>query len=344
MKQKIRTKVMETESAQIMRSIIPSHWEIREYHPDYGIDFAIEVFEERDGVIFETAGEHLFIQLKSTQKIKLQEIYLFDRPNVEKFPDFALSKGKNKCQCIAYSMDYSEMELSFQMSAAVPLMLFLVDLTSGKMYMICLTDYYEKIGFKRQLDKPNQKSLTIYIPIHNEVNTLNACSLRYFSARPKLYYFFNKSYYFKYELIMMDPMEKIRLSIIFLEKIKNIIPFILINKKEMTYFFDKIEMLHEEYYKALNSKSKTKLWAKELNIALENVRIANKSQPGCVLAQALRDKRMEIFDHMAMCDNDTFEKIERVSDRLDWAWSDLCTISRVFEDLEREWLLPTSLF
>lgn len=58
-----------------MRSKLPSHWVLREYRPDYGLDYSLEVFKEADTggkfPTYETLGEHLFIQLKSVASNEL---------------------------------------------------------------------------------------------------------------------------------------------------------------------------------------------------------------------------------------------------------------------------------
>ncbi|HEY0985033.1 DUF4365 domain-containing protein [Schlesneria sp.] len=77
---------MEEESFKIVRSLLPAEWVMHEYRPDYGIDFSIEPFESVDVDTAETLGEHLFVQLKSVKKLATRSIKVHPRYNVEKRP------------------------------------------------------------------------------------------------------------------------------------------------------------------------------------------------------------------------------------------------------------------
>src|SRR2546422_8677297 len=66
------THMMEDGSFALIRERIPREWIVRPYHPDYGIDLAIELFEplpERPGYAF-TLGEWIFPQVKSMGKLE----------------------------------------------------------------------------------------------------------------------------------------------------------------------------------------------------------------------------------------------------------------------------------
>jgi hypothetical protein len=60
--------VIDKEAQDLLRSVLPKNWILRDYRPDYGLDFALEVFREvpqDDGKhgakgSFETLGEHIF--------------------------------------------------------------------------------------------------------------------------------------------------------------------------------------------------------------------------------------------------------------------------------------------
>lgn len=79
--------IMESESFDIIKEILPKEWLIREYRPDYGIDLSIEIFKYIDAEKrkAETLGEHLFIQVKSVEKLKVQKIKVKSRDNVAKY-------------------------------------------------------------------------------------------------------------------------------------------------------------------------------------------------------------------------------------------------------------------
>ena len=64
MKKRPTSHITDSAGAQLLRHAFPEEWVVREYHPDYGIDFAVEVFDSQEGG-FVTLGEHFFVQLKS---------------------------------------------------------------------------------------------------------------------------------------------------------------------------------------------------------------------------------------------------------------------------------------
>ena len=72
----------------LLQSQLPAHWELRAYHPDYGLDYALEAFTPPDDErVSETLGEHLFIQLKSVAKPEPKRLKVYNRFNVEKRPE-----------------------------------------------------------------------------------------------------------------------------------------------------------------------------------------------------------------------------------------------------------------
>ena len=70
---------------QLFRSVLPQEWVVRGYQPDYGIDYAVEVFDSQ-GDEFVTLGEHFFVQLKSHSKVKWITKEVHAGGNVEKGP------------------------------------------------------------------------------------------------------------------------------------------------------------------------------------------------------------------------------------------------------------------
>src|SRR6186713_3562778 len=70
----------------LLQSCLPAHWVLRPYRPDYGIDYSLEIFRRTPDSTagkerFETLGEHLFIQLKSTHSIKSSVLKVKSRYN-----------------------------------------------------------------------------------------------------------------------------------------------------------------------------------------------------------------------------------------------------------------------
>jgi hypothetical protein len=44
-KQRSEQHLIDQEGERLLRSKLPSHWVLREYRPDYGLDFALEIFK-----------------------------------------------------------------------------------------------------------------------------------------------------------------------------------------------------------------------------------------------------------------------------------------------------------
>lgn len=81
--------VIDQEGQQFLREKLPKLWILREYRPNYGLDFSVEVFKTMDPVegkrpMHETLGEHFFVQLKSIDDPQLKPLDIYGRGNVEK--------------------------------------------------------------------------------------------------------------------------------------------------------------------------------------------------------------------------------------------------------------------
>ena len=73
-KQRSEQHLIDAAGEQLLGARLPPHWVLRTYRPDYGLDFSLEVFQEStnspgEPATYETLGEHLFIQLKSTETV-----------------------------------------------------------------------------------------------------------------------------------------------------------------------------------------------------------------------------------------------------------------------------------
>lgn len=138
---------MKKKSLDIVSSILPDYWTIREYKPDYGIDLEIELFESKiidDKKVYDTLGEHLFIQVKGTENIDFSTFTIHERKNVEKYK---VVKGEQykTIDVIKFQLDTAELYTVERMSSAVPILLFVVDVNNGDIYYLCLNDYIEKV-------------------------------------------------------------------------------------------------------------------------------------------------------------------------------------------------------
>ena len=74
-----RFNIQSIRPARISALRVAESWKLRPYRPDYGLDFALEVFEDfpPDANRFSTEpdlGEHIFIQLKSSKEPDLKAV------------------------------------------------------------------------------------------------------------------------------------------------------------------------------------------------------------------------------------------------------------------------------
>lgn len=190
---------------RIIRDRLPDHWVVRDYRPDYGIDLLIELFDFVDGDRGEAAtlGETLFVQVKSTEVVTPGTLRVYGRRNVEKGP---LREGRSRgldIDVVRQRLDTSELLTVQAMGAAVPVLLFLVELSTGHIYYVCLNDLIEKVILPRDPAYSDRNSRMIHIPARNCIVPGNPASLRpleTYAKRAKLYAAFGKFAYQKHEL------------------------------------------------------------------------------------------------------------------------------------------------
>ncbi len=67
-KQRPKQHIIDSKAQDLFRALLPSQWVVRDYRPDYGIDFSIEMFCYPIGapvslqkVNVEILGDHLFV-------------------------------------------------------------------------------------------------------------------------------------------------------------------------------------------------------------------------------------------------------------------------------------------
>jgi hypothetical protein len=150
-KQRSQQHLIDQQGEELLRSRLPSHWIMREYRPDYGLDFAIEVFKPRGAstgrpVAYETLGEHLFVQLKSVAQPVVKPLTIFGRGNVEKGPEHLDRTDKvAEIDTYRYQLEISELITVERMGIGVPVLLVIADLKVQRCSFVCLNDYIDKI-------------------------------------------------------------------------------------------------------------------------------------------------------------------------------------------------------
>lgn len=164
-------QVIEEISYRILRQKLPESWVMHEYGPDYGIDCVIELFDYVDAekTIAETLGEQFFVQLKGSESVSYGKRRAYPRGNVAKG-----SLNENKSEYIDidvanFQLDVSDLLTVQQLGPAVPVLLILVDINTERAFFVCLNDYLEKVIIPEDENYNKKGSKQIQIPIQNEI-------------------------------------------------------------------------------------------------------------------------------------------------------------------------------
>src|SRR5687768_5221694 len=83
MKKRPDSHIVDSAGQQLLRQVLPDEWVVRDYRPDYGIDFAVEVFDSFEGTAT-SVGDHFFVQLKSHRDVSWAQKRVYARYNIEK--------------------------------------------------------------------------------------------------------------------------------------------------------------------------------------------------------------------------------------------------------------------
>jgi len=199
--------LIDAEGQQLLRSRLPRHWVLREYRPDYGLDFALEIFAAaKDGQhtkTYETLGEHIFIQLKSVTSCEIKPLKLYGRMNVEKTREL-LNKDDivGEINTVCFQLETSELVTVERMGVGVPVLLVVADLSRKECFFVCLNDYIDKILIPRHQNYRDKGTRTIHVPVLNEVggDAPGQVALRWYAKRPKLFAAFQRFVFQQAEL------------------------------------------------------------------------------------------------------------------------------------------------
>ncbi|MEP2988470.1 MAG: DUF4365 domain-containing protein [Parasphingorhabdus sp.] len=215
-KQSIQHQI-DAEGELLLRSKLPKSWKLREYKPDYGLDFALEVFEDfpvdaSPYATSQTLGEHMFIQLKSTSAPKAATLNIYGRKNVEKSHEKLDRKSfEGQMQTYRFGLETPELVTVDRMGIAVPVLLVVADLHNSRCSFVCLNDYIDKILIPRFDDFRTAKSRTIHVPLENEIGTETGnAGLSWYAKRAKLVAAFQRFVFQDNELQYANGIDEIR--------------------------------------------------------------------------------------------------------------------------------------
>lgn len=178
-KQRSLNQVKEDISVRVFREKLPKEWVVHSYGADYGIDCVVELFDfvDDDKTIAETLGENFFVQLKSSDCIQYVIRKGYGRGNVAKGN---LNEDKDESvdiPVVKFQLDMSDILTIQSMGVAIPVLLVLVDTNTEKTYFICLNDYIDKVLIPEDPQYTSKESKTIYIPTYNEIIDRNIALL-----------------------------------------------------------------------------------------------------------------------------------------------------------------------
>ncbi|MBU2512147.1 DUF4365 domain-containing protein [bacterium] len=208
-KRKTESHIIENLAINIIEESLPDHWTIRSYKPDYGLDLSIELFEfkknDRGDTVYDTLGEHIYVQVKGTKAPDLSKYTIYERSNVEK-EKVAVSKKAGEIDVIKFQLDTNEIYTIDRMSSAVPVFLFVVDVNTKDIFFLCMNDYIDKVLVPNDDQYFSKTSKTIYIPLSNKItrDEKSHYPLMFYAKRAKYYSFFNKCNYQHQEIQYLD--------------------------------------------------------------------------------------------------------------------------------------------
>jgi hypothetical protein len=185
--------IIDQDGQQLLREKLPKAWLLREYRPDYGLDFTVEVFKTLEPIegkrpMYETLGEHFFVQLKSIDDPVIKPLRIYGRSNVEKAREKLDSKDEvATIDTYRFQLEMSELVTVERMGIGIPVLLVISDLKARRCSFVCLNDYIDKILIPRHDDYRTKDSRTIHVPVANEIGSLKGLvALRWYAKRAKL--------------------------------------------------------------------------------------------------------------------------------------------------------------
>jgi hypothetical protein len=221
-------------------------------------------------------------------------IQVHERGNVAKPPALFPVRGEvAEISVLRYEIDTNTLATVARMGSAVPVVLVIVCLDSGRVFFICLNDLIDKVIDPEESGWRMQAKKTISIPERNEItadpNSVGLTHLRFLSRRGKLHGLFNL----------------------------------------VAYQFHEMQFLRE----LPDPRATVGAWTRQL-LGLE---VWDTPEWAIIL-----DYHAELSDFLPTAEDRRISD-PAVFDRAFELWRRLDVLSRNFEELCREWCMPTSL-
>lgn len=208
-KQRHKRHISGDRGVDLVRRKLPPSWVVRGIDPDYGLDLHVEVFESdsTDPDSANTAGEHFYIQVKTTDQVVLHDMLVHSRKNVAKYGLEPAYDTSMTIQVAKFPLDSATLLTVESMGAAIPVVLCYVDLHEESVYYVCLNDYLSKVLLPANPSYETQATTTVYIPSWNilDFNDPSFAYIRLLARRGKYYSAFNMFSYQLRELVNAYP-------------------------------------------------------------------------------------------------------------------------------------------
>lgn len=303
--------LIDEDGEKLLRSKLPRHWKLRSYRPDYGLDFALEIFKTReidvDGPAgAETLGEHIFIQLKSVAKGETRPLTLYSRSNVEKSIERLSDEKVTDVKTYRLPLETTELVTVERMGIGVPVLLVIADLEAERCVFVCLNDYIDKILIPRHDDYRDASSRTIHALASNEIGSEKGlAALRWYAKRAKLIAAFQRFTYQFSELAWAEDGDWRGLAQLFARRLARY------------DFWDDTEMCPLIGYIGAGLR-----------------RFIDTGQPE--FFKMSLEGIPESFEHQEI-------KAHLLKQDVYELWRQLSLLPKTYEDVWREWFLPTAL-
>lgn len=156
----------------LLKNILPSSWVIHDYGADYGMDCLIEIFDPigNNRKFTDTLGEMLYIKLKVAPNFlySKKKVYPKLMPNTQEHLT-EQQAGFFEVEMASVKFEVEELLAVQAMRPAVPVLLILIDTSLNRAFFICLNDYVDKVLLATDPFFATKESRVIHVPLTNEI-------------------------------------------------------------------------------------------------------------------------------------------------------------------------------
>jgi len=154
---------------KLVAAAMPEQWLVRKLESDFGIDLHVEVFDwaKDDPTAADTLGEHFFIQVKSQKELQTVTHTVRSRGNVAKYVPDPKEGDAYNINVIPCALEVGELMTIEAMGNAVPVLLCVVGMDTRTVYYMCMNDYISKVLLPNKPDYTKQKTVTVHLPAWN---------------------------------------------------------------------------------------------------------------------------------------------------------------------------------